>query len=50
VEINAQTGILERLEGTSTLTLRATERAPSLPPRTQDVVQRVELKAQRVTR
>ena len=50
VEINAQTGILERLEGTSTLMLKATERAPSLPPRTQDVVQRVELKAQRATR
>lgn len=50
VEINARTGILERLQGTSTLTLKVTERAPSLPPRTQDVVQRVELKAERVTR
>lgn len=50
VEINARTGILERLQGTSTLTLKVTERAPSLPPRTQDVVQRVELKAERVTK
>ncbi len=50
VEINAQTGILERLVGTSTLTLKVTEHTPSLPPRTQDVVQRVELKAERVTR
>jgi hypothetical protein len=50
VEINAQTGILERLEGTSTLTLQVRERWPSSPPRMQQVVQRVELKAERVRR
>lgn len=50
VEINALRGNLERLEGTSTLTLQVSERTPSAPVRSQQVVQRVELKAERVVR
>ncbi len=47
VEIGAQRGTVERLEGTSTLTMQATERLSGAPPRVQQVTQRVELKAER---
>ena len=47
VEIAAQRGTVERLEGSSTLTLTATERRPGSPARTQQVVQRTELSAVR---
>lgn len=47
VEIGAQRGTVERLEGTSTLTLQATERLSGAPPRVQQVTQRVEIRAER---
>jgi len=47
VEIGAQRGTVERLEGSSTLTLQATERLSGVPPRVQQVTQRVELRAER---
>lgn len=47
VEIGAQRGAVERLEGTSTLTLQATERLSGAPPRVQQVTQRVEIRAER---
>lgn len=49
-EVQRATGVLEKLEGTSTLTLRVSERTLSGVPRVQQVVQRVELKAERVAR
>jgi hypothetical protein len=49
-EVQRATGVLEKLEGTSTLTLQVSERTPSGVPRTQQVVQRLELKAERVAR
>jgi hypothetical protein len=48
LEINATTGILERLQGTSTLTLQVVERIPPGAPRLQQVLQRVEIRAERV--
>ena len=48
LEINATTGLLERLQGTGTLTLQAMERIPPGSPRTQQVLQRVEIRAERV--
>lgn len=45
VEIVAQRGTVERLEGSSTLTLTATEQLPGAPARSQQVVQRTELSA-----
>jgi hypothetical protein len=47
VEIGPQRGTVDRLEGTSTLTLQATERMPGTAPRVQQVVQRVEIRAER---
>lgn len=47
VEIAPQRGTVERLEGSSTLTLTATERLPGAPVRTQQIVQRTELTAVR---
>jgi len=47
LEIAASSGILERLQGTSTLTLRVVERIPPGTPRIQQVLQRVELRAER---
>ena len=47
LEIAATTGILETLRGTSTLTLRVVERIPPGTPRSQQVLQRVELRADR---
>ncbi|WP_411280004.1 hypothetical protein [Gemmatimonas sp.] len=47
IEIAAATGILERLQGTSTLTMQVVERIPPGPPRSQQVLQRVELRAER---
>lgn len=47
VEISALRGTVERLEGSSTLTLQVTERTPGNAPRSQQVTQRVELKAER---
>lgn len=48
VEIAALQGTVERLEGTSTLTMHATERTPGNAPRVQQIVQKVEVKAERV--
>lgn len=47
VEIAAQRGTVERLEGSGTLTLTATERLPGSPPRIQQIVQRSEISAVR---
>ena len=47
IEIAALTGILETLQGTSTLTMRVVERIPPGAPRSQQVLQRVELRAER---
>lgn len=48
VEISAVRGTVERLEGTSTLALQATERLPGSPPKVQQITQKVEVKAERV--
>jgi hypothetical protein len=48
VEIGAAEGTVERLEGTSTLTMQATERTPGNAPRSQQIVQKAEVKAERV--
>ncbi|QJR36861.1 hypothetical protein [Gemmatimonas groenlandica] len=48
VEIAAATGILEKLQGTSTLTMQVVERIPPGTPRSQQVVQRLEIRAERV--
>ena len=50
LRVHPASGVLETIEGTSTLTLQVTERTPSGVPRTQQVVQQVELKAERVAR
>lgn len=47
--VRLRDGALERLEGQSTLTLQLTERTPPAPPRTVQVVQHVELRAERVS-
>jgi hypothetical protein len=47
VEIAPQRGTVERLEGSSTLTLTAIERLPGAPARNQQIVQRTELTAVR---
>lgn len=47
VEISAQRGTVERLEGSGTLTLQATERLPGNAPRTHQIVQRSEYSAVR---
>jgi len=47
LEIAARTGILETLQGSSTLTMQLTERIPPGTPRSQQVLQRVELRAER---
>jgi len=49
-DVRRATGVLEKLEGTSTLTLQVSERSPAGVPRVQQVVQRIELKAERVAR
>lgn len=48
VEIAAATGILEKLQGTSTLTMQVVERIPPGAPRSQQVVQRLEIRAERL--
>lgn len=48
VEIGALTGILEKLQGTSTLTMQVVERIPPGAPRSQQVLQKVEIRAERV--
>lgn len=48
VEIAASSGILEKLQGTSTLTMQVVERVPPGIPRSQQVLQRVELRAERL--
>ena len=45
--VHALRGTLERLEGTMTLTLQATERLPGSTPRSQQIVQRTEFSAVR---
>jgi hypothetical protein len=47
VEIAALTGILEKLQGTSTLTMQVVERIPPGTPRSQQVLQKVEIRAER---
>ncbi len=47
LEIAASSGILERLQGTSTLTMQVVERIPPGTPRSQQVLQRVEIRAER---
>lgn len=47
LEIAASSGVLARLQGTSTLTLQVLERNPPGAPRSQQVLQRVELRAER---
>jgi len=47
VEIAPLRGTVERLEGSGTLTLTATERLPGAPVRTQQITQRTELTAVR---
>lgn len=47
LEIAASSGLLERLQGTSTLTMQVVERIPPGTPRLQQVLQRVELRAER---
>lgn len=47
VEIAPQRGTVERLEGSSTLTLTAIERLPGAPARSQQIVQRTEITAVR---
>ena len=48
IEIAASSGILEKLQGTSTLTMQVVERIPPGTPRSQLVLQRVELRAERL--
>lgn len=50
LRVHPVSGVLETIDGTSTLTLQVTERTPSGIPRTQHVVQQMELKAERVAR
>jgi hypothetical protein len=47
LEIAALTGILEKLSGTSTLALQVVERIPPGTPRSQQVLQQVEIRAER---
>lgn len=47
IEIAALTGILEKLQGTSTLTMQVVERIPPGTPRSQQVLQKVEIRAER---
>ena len=47
LELDATRGSVETLEGSSTLTLQVSERAAPNPPRMQQVVQRVDVKAER---
>ncbi len=47
LEIAALTGILEKLSGTSTLALQVVERIPPGSPRSQQVLQQVEIRAER---
>ena len=47
MQIEALRGTVDRLEGTSTLTLQATERTPGNAPRVQQVTQRTDLTAVR---
>lgn len=48
IELDAQSGVIRSLEGSSDLTLTTTERAPQLPPRVMNARQRGELRAQMV--
>ena len=48
IEIAALTGILEHLQGTSTLTMQVMERIPPGSPRSQQVLQTVEIRAERM--
>jgi hypothetical protein len=47
IEIAALTGIVEKLQGTSTLTMQLVERIPPGTPRSQLLLQRVEIQAER---
>jgi hypothetical protein len=47
IEIDALSGVLERLQGTSTLNMRVMERTPPGNPRSQRVLQQVEVRAER---
>ena len=48
IEIAAVTGILENMQGTSTLTMQVVERIPPGTPRSQQVLQTVEIRAERL--
>jgi hypothetical protein len=48
IEIAARTGILENMRGTSTLTMQVVERIPPGTPRSQQVLQKVEIRAERL--
>lgn len=48
LEITASSGTLEKLQGTSTLTMQVVERIPPGTPRSQQVLQRVEIRAERL--
>jgi hypothetical protein len=48
IEIAALTGVLEKLHGTSTLTVQVVERIPPGTPRSQQVLQTVEIRAERM--
>ncbi len=48
LEIERSSGILAQLQGTSTLTMQVVERVPPGTPRSQQVLQRVELRAERM--
>jgi len=47
IEIATATGIVEKLQGTSTLTMQVVERIPPGAPRSQQVLQRLEIRADR---
>jgi hypothetical protein len=48
IEIAALTGILENMQGTSTLSMQVVERIPPGTPRSQQVLQKVEIRAERM--
>jgi hypothetical protein len=50
IEMRASDGSVSKLEGSSTLTLQLRETTPPSPPRVSQVVQRVEVKGERVSR
>lgn len=50
VEVRVSDGSVSKLEGTSTLTLQLRETTPPAPPRSSQLTQRVDIKAERVSR